>query len=1015
MAVVVMTLPPLARAASPGTTPSQAAAVDQNATGSANASQADAGNQNASGSGGNPGGVSQSNTADAGATGQTTSSGDQSQPASMASNADTGNGNAQGQGVGSGQGQGGGNAQAQDGTSQGQGNAGSNGQGGTGSQAAKADASSTQTDPSNSNVSAASGAPGDAGGVSQANASTADAAATAQTGGATPAASQTAGANASADQQGAGNTSVSVRVGSGGNDGPVDQSNLASASAQASADTGQAAASAQAGQTDPTNTNVSVRVFSPGDTGPVSQTNAASAAAGGTGTGDTSVDQTGAVNTNVSIRVGSPGSDGSVTQSSTATTSGASVSATSDGVNTDLSVVVDGTGLGDPSAAAGPGQIVVWNWNWTWNSDTAPGSNQTINQDPSTWNWNWDGSAPTKTEESITTASGDANAQTGRLNWSWTWQGAAPDWTWQPWQKTIDVNCACIWNWTWSWTWTGTTQDSTTQSSAAPQPTAPVNPGSAAVDQQNNAGAEANAQVSSTLTQAATSTAPDGSAFAGQLATADQQSVATAYASQDTVLNTLVGEDGAQTNVVTAHAEGIADAWTAQTLVQGSDTIPFASVGSTPASPGAPPRGATQWAGQQVAIEQTAASSADAQQTGAGNHTGHSKNNAHAQAGSKLEDTNRQDIVPTGSSMGGTQTQWSGQLVVVAQDGQSQSHVVQTGRRGGDEATSTSSATATAVTSPGSEQLASGAEGTRSQTAEQLIGVDQTATATALTVDGAYGPPSGKASSSATSADATLAVQDSTQQLVGSGGVDDQESSQLTLIVQAAQASSTSYGGTAGVATVVNCATVGQSSVQGINASASAGTGNLSSFCTPPAPPVAQAPRGAPTDNGPAAAVDATPFAGRDLTALDQPDDRAPHRLWTPTVAQVHAHVPAATPSGAPARLVTREPRVAPPSSGSGVLGAQSAFAQVSAPTVIASPSAHAPSVADDGQTGPPPSWPSSLFSGAASTLPSGSAGGGVAATMAAFLLVLLAGWWIVSDQTFRRSGFTPLGLQSPG
>jgi hypothetical protein len=34
---------------------------------------------------------------------------------------------------------------------------------------------------------------------------------------------------------------------------------------------------------------------------------------------------------------------------------------------------------------------------------------------------------------------------------------------------------------------------------------------------------------------------------------------------------------------------------------------------------------------------------------------------------------------------------------------------------------------------------------------------------------------------------------------------------------------------------------------------------------------------------------------------------------------------------------------------------------------------------------------------------------------MAAFLLVLLTGWWIVSDQTFRRSGFAPLGLQSPG
>lgn len=984
MAVAVLTLPPLARASDPGSPPSKAAAGDQTASGSATASQTNAGNSNASENGGNPGGVSQSNSANAGAKGQAKANVDQGEPTSTASSANPGEDAANAQGA----------------------DEGDTGQK-TSSQAAQADASATQSNPSNSNVSAASGAPGNSGGVSQTNSSDADATAAAATDADTAAPSQTAGATASAGQEDASNTNVSVRVDSAGSDGPVDQSNLASASAQATSDSDQSVATAQAEQTNPTNTNVSVRVFSPGDSGPVSQTNTASATADGIGTGDAAANQTGAANTNISIRVESPGSDGAVTQTSTFTTgSGASVSASNDGVNTNLAIVVDGTGLADPSALVAPGYVVVWNWTWTWNSNAGPGSSQTIAQNANSWTWTWDGSAPSATAPSITIVPADpgVDAETGRLNWSWMWGGAAPDWTWP--QQTIKLDCACIWNWTWNWTWNGPMQ---TIDVSAPQASL-GNAGSAAVDQQNTVSAEANAQASWTLTQKATAGTSNASGFVGQLASADQEADAEAYASQDTVLNTLANENGAQANVVTAHAEGIADAWATQTVAQGGGVTPPANLEGTPASLGTLADSSSQWAGQQVAIEQTAASSAQAQQTNAGNGKGHSKNDARSRAGSKVEDTNRQDIVQTGSTTGGTQTQWAGQLVVVAQDGQSQSHVVQTGGHEDAEATSSSSANATAATSQSSEQVASGSAGSRSQTAEQLLGVDQTAAATALTVDGAYGAPSGEASSVATATNRTLVVQVATQQLVGSGGIDDQESNQLTLVVQSAESSSTSYGGKAGDAIVVNCSTVAQSSGQGINVPASAATPDLSSLCAPPIEPVVATPADASRDTFPRA-VDTAAFVGRDLTppwAPDQPDQRVPHGSWAP---KPHA----STSHGESTRLETRTPRLALPPSAYGVLGARSAFTQVSAPTVIASPSGHAPSVVDDSQTGPPPHWLGSLLTGAASSVPFGSAGGGVAATMAAFLLVLVTGWWIVSDQTFRRSGFAPLGLQSPG
>ena len=102
---------------------------------------------------------------------------------------------------------------------------------------------------------------------------------------------------------------MTVRVGSPRR--RVTQTNSASGTADAAVggDSGSSAA-ASASQEDVGNTAVSVRVFSPGDEGPVTQLNDASAVAdaGGSGVGDATAQQDGVRNTSVSIRVASPGS-----------------------------------------------------------------------------------------------------------------------------------------------------------------------------------------------------------------------------------------------------------------------------------------------------------------------------------------------------------------------------------------------------------------------------------------------------------------------------------------------------------------------------------------------------------------------------------------------------------------------------------------------------------------------------------------------------------------------------------
>ncbi len=151
---------------------------------------------------------------------------------------------------------------------------------------------------------------------------------------------------------GSGNTDVSVRVGSPGEDGNVAQTGSGSGVVSGTPDpgitpdsaptpTGSPSAGSGAGAS---NVNVSVRVDSAGDNGPVSQANGT---AGGAPAGGPS--QSDGANVNVSIRAGSPGDIGSVSQGNDVGGSSAVGDASfSDGANVNVSVRIESPGDNGP-------------------------------------------------------------------------------------------------------------------------------------------------------------------------------------------------------------------------------------------------------------------------------------------------------------------------------------------------------------------------------------------------------------------------------------------------------------------------------------------------------------------------------------------------------------------------------------------------------------------------------------------------------------------------------------------
>ena len=710
-------------------------------------------------------------------------------------------------------------------------------------QNADAAAAADQQDVDNTAVNVRVDEPGNGKKVGQENRASADAdasTASAVDGAGDATVVQSADADASATQSDVANTSIVVRVGSPGDDEGVSQANLATGTAtatmlsdQPSSATGDASSLAR--QDGVANTTVSVRVFSPGDDGPVSQLNAATAAADASpgGTASAITQQDAAQNTVVSIRVESPGSVAAPMQENRSTTTsdaaagsagGVAIALAGDGTNTVLTVAVGGAALDRPGAAGAE----VWEWTWVWTRDETQDLGDLTALEPDSWSWNWDGtgSGTTTPHGNVTSrpADDDEQGREGSLEWSWDWtRDSASGWTWD-WNRQLKLSCAsCIWIWNWSWSWTGQ-PDSGQQ---GPGPTvAPLAPG-----QLNAVSAQATATASSYVTQTVVQ-AGSGAAtqLAGQLVDVDQDARAVATAQQTDVSAIAWDGEVGRSNTVTS----LADTALAVTVGQRIEQLVVAADAAL----------ADQWAGQQAELAQLGSAEASSAQrharvTGTGTHAAVSA--ASTDASASVTQELRQDAL----SGGGTVSQWAGQLALVEQAANAATTVKQAGNsrpeRTGGLAIGSAHAGDLAVVAQGAEQSTVRTGGTGSQTAEQLAFAGQDATARAST-DQQAAAAVGEARSGALALTRAKIVQDAVQSAGGSSFVV-QDLLQQAVVVQRAEASSLSRGGIAGTAFVLDCAVVQQGATQSIaTGRARPETPADTAFCLPPVAPPTSAP-----------------------------------------------------------------------------------------------------------------------------------------------------------------------------
>ena len=651
-------------------------------------------------------------------------------------------------------------------------------------------------------------------------------------------------ADSSATQSDVSNTAVVVRVGSPGDDGAVSQSNVAAAGATAAGDQpgAQETAEASAAQSAVANSSISVRVFSPGDDGPVSQVNEASAAADAAGSGgveDASASQDGARNTSVSIRVESSGTTGPVSQSNSVTENAVvveqgaevAVGVTDDGLDTVVAVAVDGDSLERPGVSG----LEVWEWTWVWQRDESESVETWLGTTVDSWTWTWDGTG----HGTVTTrAAGDDDANRAGGSWSWSWEWdrqGMPGWSWQ-WEWNATLACGtCIWIWNWSWGWTG----EPTESSAQVAGNGDVGNGSAG--QVNTVRADAEATAVAEAGQAASQGGfGTGMQYAGQLIEVAQTAEAHATAVQSGVDAVSWGDAMIQANVVTSAAAATLETTVAQDVEQ----VLLASDLAT----------ADQWSGQQIDVVQvghaaSAASQRDVVLTRSGQHGafGH----AVADGAADVEQVSAQ----AGIADGGSLSQSAAQLALVEQTADADATVAQTGaarsRATGGTASASASAGGLARVDQSTDQAALRNGGTGIQDAAQLAYVSQEASAHATTAQRAGTAALPLASSDATAVDRAWIAQAASQASLGSAD-DLQETLQESVVVQRATAISTSNGGIAGSAVVVNCAVTQQGATQSIGTGpATAAGSNLAGFCFSPtagdpspytAPPLTGAP-----------------------------------------------------------------------------------------------------------------------------------------------------------------------------
>ena len=684
-------------------------------------------------------------------------------------------------------------------------------------QTAAAAAAATQDGVGNTAFTVQLDQPGDEAPLTQANQAQGNAQAGVDAESSTPATTdQAASADATGTQSDVQNTAVTVRVGSPGGNGAVHQSNTAGAHAATSVTppakghaTNAESAVAAAAQDGASNTNVSIRVFSPGSDGTVGQSNHAAAAAETSGPDGASATatQAGARNTNVSIRVESDGTTGAVTQTSgstaTASGDGDATATTQGGLDTDLSVVVDGNDLVKPGA----GGLQIWEWTWTWDRDESVDAPLDIQ--PSSWNWVW-GSAPAGAQATqLTPAPGSATYTAGSWTWNWDWdRSGAPNWVWD-WDFAGQLPCgSCVWIWNWTWDWTGQpvqTGSTATDGESSNTPETPPDQANLAI-----AGAEASVTgyVAQTINQDGVG---EEAQYAGQLVSVDQSADAVATATQSDVGTLVMGNELVpQLNLVVSHAAATVRADLSQQVDQ---AMLVGGEGD-----------AAQWSGQEIDVVQAARASVRSGQSGITLRSGGAARAEGVAAATTAADVD-QRVAQVALVVGGTTDQWAGQLTLVEQAGDAVSVVDQTAAPVpyfvGGIARAQSISGAVAVVDQKLVQSAARGGGIGSQTGMQAVYVGQDGSSIATTTQ-QTGSAAGPATSEARAINQALVVQDGLQQSTGALALDIQDLSQQSIVVQSAIAVSTSAGGIAGVAVVFNCAAVQQSAGQSL----AGGTGN---------------------------------------------------------------------------------------------------------------------------------------------------------------------------------------------
>lgn len=862
-------------------------------------------------------------------------------------------------------------------------------QGASVAQAANSGANAQQQGVGNTKVDVRVDKPGNGPQVSQENQAeaNADAATVAET--SAPATSeQSAAAAAEASQSDVQNTAVTVRVGSAGDDAGVAQANVVAATASTTvvpSSDGQSgideSASAAATQDDVTNTSVSIRVFSPGVDGPVTQTNDAVAAADTSGPAGATATatQNDVQNTHVSVRVESSGTSGAVSQQSAssstagpATGSGVAVATTANGVDTALSVVVDGDHLAQP----GPNGLQVWIWTWNWDRNEADAIEASLDAQPSSWDWIWSGANGQNGNQlgQVTSRAATQDEQTpGSWTWNWDWtREGAPNWTWRwGWQGALPCE-SCIWIWNWTWNWTG--QPAPTGSTAAPSESANM---SGSPEQSNTVVASAAATVTADVTQKIVQDG-DGEQFAGQLVSVEQLAEAQATATQTDVesvatANLLSPQVNRVTSVASVTVGGDVSQQVEQAMLVGDDGA------------------AAQWSGQEIDLVQHGRAEVRSAQHDVSLRTSGTvlaAGEASAVTVAGVDQRLAQDALVDG----GATDQWAGQLTLVEQTGDAVSVVEQTqaagSRSGGHTARAQAASSAVGLVDQDVSQSAVRGGGLGSQTAMQMTYIGQTGTATATTTQQAGGSTSPVASSDATAANRALVVQVGVQESSGALALDVQDLTQQSIVVQDAVAVSTSAGGIAGSAIVVNCAIVQQIATQSLaGGPLMASSADLSAFCAPPSAERV----GGPSDEPALVSGTSTVLSAVQPT----PSSSAPPTVDL-DVALFHGHPSAAAPT---ARARATTPRVRPvrtaPGSGLGrpVPGSLH-ITQISVPPPTQArldtrPGDHA-GAGDAGRepplppAGDPPLWVSALAAVGAS----GAGPSGIAAILSAFALV---------------------------